>query len=101
MYFVYILQSTIDGSLYTGQTNNLTDRLKRHNRGQIKTTKSKLPYDLGYYEIYDSRSEAMHREWQFKTQWNTERKKKLIAKFDPQKIRDILSTFATPGIENP
>jgi hypothetical protein len=43
----------------------------------------------------------MHREWQFKTQWNTERKKKLIAKFDPQKIRDILSTFATPGIENP
>jgi putative endonuclease len=100
MYFVYILQSTIDGSLFTGQTNNLINRLKRHNQGQVKTTKLKLPYDLGYYETYNSRSEAMHREWQFKKQWNTERKKKLIVKFDSQKIRDILGTFTISAIEN-
>jgi len=90
MYYVYILQSEVDGTLYTGQTNNLTDRLKRHNRGLIKTTKAKRPYRLGYYEIYGSRSEAMFREWQLKKQYNTERKKKLIDNFDPQKIKEIL-----------
>jgi len=90
MYYVYILQSEVDGTLYTGQTNNLTDRLKRHNQGLIKATKAKRPYRLGYYEIYGSRSEAMFREWQLKKQYNTQRKKKLIDNFDPQKIKEIL-----------
>ncbi|MBI5476661.1 MAG: GIY-YIG nuclease family protein [Ignavibacteriales bacterium] len=90
MYFVYILQSEKDGSLYTGQTINLIDRIKRHNQGLIKTTKTKRPFRLGYYEIYGSRSEAMYREWQFKKQWNTERKKRLIADFDQAKIKEVL-----------
>jgi putative endonuclease len=84
------LESTIDSTLYTGQTNNLIDRLKRHNAKLIQSTRSKTPYELRYIEIYDTRAQAMHREWQLKKQWDTKRKKKLIASFSNEKINAIL-----------
>ena len=88
-FYVYILESEVDGSLYTGQTSNLVDRLLRHNRGKIRSTKARVPFTLRYFEIYDSRAEAMRREWEFKKQWNTERKKRLIDQFDHSKIASI------------
>ena len=90
VYYVYILESETDGSLYTGQTNNLRSRFRRHNRGLIKATKAKTPYRMGYFEIYGKRAEAMRREWELKTKWNTERKKRLIRGFDPDKIKEVL-----------
>ena len=89
-YYAYILVSKVDGSLYTGQTNNLKERLRRHNAGLTRASKTKAPYDVGYFEMYESRSEAMWREWEFKKKWNTERKKKLIASFDKSKLNEIL-----------
>ena len=80
-FFVYILQSEVDGSLYTGQTNNLNERLKRHNNGLIRSSKSKAPFKLGYVECYETRAEAMWREWELKKKWNTDRKKKLVREF--------------------
>ncbi|MBW7887810.1 MAG: GIY-YIG nuclease family protein [Bacteroidetes bacterium] len=91
MFYVYILVSQKDGSLYTGQTNDLKKRLKKHNAGNSKSTKSKTPYDLGYFEIIQTRAEAMWREWELKKQFSTEYKKKLIAEFDPVKINKVLS----------
>jgi putative endonuclease len=88
-YYVYILVSEVDGTLYTGQTNDLSDRLRRHNRGQIRVTKGKVPWRLGYAEILQTRSEAMWREWELKRKWNTDRKKKLIDKFDPKQIESL------------
>ena len=85
-YFVYILVSEADGSLYTGQTRDLSGRIIRHNKGQVKTTRSKAPFKLGYYETYSTRSEAMWREWELKKRWNTDRKKKLILEFDQSKL---------------
>ena len=90
MYYVYILERLVDGSLYTGQTNNLPDRVKRHNRGSIQATKHKAPYRLAYFEEYSTRSQAMAREWELKTKWNTARKKKVIASFDKLLISRIL-----------
>jgi putative endonuclease len=90
VFYVYILVSLLDSSLYTGQTNHLPERLKRHNRGNVKTTKQKAPYRLAYFEAYPTRSQAMWREWEFKTKWNTERKKKLITSFDNALISKIL-----------
>jgi putative endonuclease len=91
-YFVYLLISEKDETFYTGQTNGLKDRLTRHNRGEIKTTKSRRPWKLVYFEEYPTRAEAMWREWEFKTKWNPERKRKLIASFDPMEIRRILES---------
>ena len=89
-FFVYILKSSIDNTLYTGQTNNLKERLKKHNLGRIKSTKNKIPYSLVYFEEHDSRSNAMHREWELKRKWNTQRKLRLIENFEQQKIKEIL-----------
>ncbi len=84
-YFVYILQSLVDGSLHTGQTSHLVERLDKHNNGLVKSTKARAPYKLCYFEVYRSRSEAMWREWELKKKWNTHRKKKLIESFDQSK----------------
>ena len=81
-YYVYILVSERDHTLYTGQTKDLRRRIQRHNKGLIKSTKGKVPYTLQYFEEFASRSAAMAREWELKKKWNTERKRKLIDGFD-------------------
>jgi putative endonuclease len=90
MFFVYILISLFDGSLYTGQTNDLQKRLQRHNQGYVRSTKRKTPYELGYFEAFQTRSEAMWREWELKTKVSTDKKKKMISEFDKAKIIAIL-----------
>ncbi len=89
-YYVYILVSRKDKSLYTGQTDNLQKRFKRHNQGTVKSTKARIPYDLGYFETYPTRAEAMWREWELKKKWNTERKQKLVENFDRSRVVEIL-----------
>ncbi|MFA5986190.1 MAG: GIY-YIG nuclease family protein [Parcubacteria group bacterium] len=61
-YFVYILESLKDSKFYIGQTNNLQNRLKRHNAGHVKATTHRRPLKLVYQETYASRSEALKRE---------------------------------------
>jgi putative endonuclease len=65
-YFVYIIQSYKDESLYVGQTNNLEERLRRHNQGRSKYTKPKRPWELLHSEESETRSEAARREKEFK-----------------------------------
>jgi len=61
-YFVYILQSQKDGTYYIESTQNLHERLERHNQGRTNYTKNKRPWDLVYQEAYSDRSSAMKRE---------------------------------------
>ncbi len=98
-FFVYILESKKDGTLYTGQTENLPARLVLHNKGLVKSTRSKRPYALVYFELFNTRTEAMRREWEFKKKWNTDRKRKLIHTFDPKKLHEI-SECEIPGRVN-
>ncbi len=58
-YHVYILQSTVDGSYYIGTTQNLSERVERHNQGRSKYTKSKGPWQVVYHEEYPDRSSAI------------------------------------------
>jgi len=62
MYYVYILQSLQDSSLYTGSTNNLKRRFLEHNNGESKYTKKKWPWKLIYYEAYVIEKDARKRE---------------------------------------
>ena len=56
-----------DGSLYTGWTNDLEARLRSHSAGTGgKYTRSRLPVELVWYETFDTREEAMSREWHVK-----------------------------------
>lgn len=65
-YYVYILLCA-DNTLYTGWTNNIYKRIKRHNLGKgAKYTSVRLPVVLIYYEEYDNKIKAMQREYQIK-----------------------------------
>ena len=79
MYTVYILRFT-DNSLYTGQTNNLTERLKQHSEKDAKSSKFSKEHGnfyLVYKEDYSSRLESMKREKQLKG-WTRAKKEALI-----------------------
>ncbi len=67
MFTTYILKSIKDGSYYYGNTKDLSNRLKMHNSGKVKYTKSKMPWIVQYTENFESRSEALKREKFFKT----------------------------------
>lgn len=62
MYYVYILQSQKDTSLYIGYTPDLKQRLIKHNKRQVISTKDKTPFKLIYYEAYLERKDATGRE---------------------------------------
>ena len=79
MNYTYIVECK-DKTLYTGWTNDLQKRIKTHNDGKgAKYTRSRLPVRLVYYEVYETKQEAMRREYEIK-QLTREQKKKLIEK---------------------
>ena len=69
MYFVYVLLSRKDGKFYTGSTNNLEQRIERHNKGWESATKNRRPLKLIYFEGCLSIKDAMKREIYLKTAW--------------------------------
>nr|WP_297704504.1 GIY-YIG nuclease family protein [uncultured Butyrivibrio sp.] len=78
MNYTYILECA-DGSYYCGWTNDLEKRLQTHNAGKGgKYTRTRLPVRLAYYEEYETKEEAMSREWHIK-QLSRDQKKKLIS----------------------
>lgn len=64
--YTYIVECG-DGSLYTGWTKHLEERMKSHNKGTgAKYTRSRLPVRLVYYEVFATKQEAMKREYAIK-----------------------------------
>ena len=62
MYYIYILQSIKDKRTYTGYTNNLEERLKKHDSGQVISTRYRRPLKLLLSEKYTTAKEAKKRE---------------------------------------
>ena len=66
------------GELYCGYSNDVEKRVDTHNKSLgAKYTKTRLPVKLVYTECFDSKSEAMKREYQIK-QLTRQQKLKLI-----------------------
>lgn len=66
MNYTYIVKCA-DGSFYTGWTNNLEKRIRDHNSGKgARYTRGRGPVELTYYEEFNTKEEAMKREWQIK-----------------------------------
>lgn len=77
MNYTYILKCK-DGTYYTGWTNNLEKRIQTHNNGKgAKYTKYRRPVQLVYYECFDTKQEAMAREYAIK-QLSRQDKEKLF-----------------------
>lgn len=66
MNYTYIVKCN-DGTFYTGWTNDLTRRMEAHNQGRgAKYTKARRPVILIYYETFETKEEAMKREYAIK-----------------------------------
>lgn len=62
-----MLKSKKDGDWYIGSTNNLIQRIDRHNKGYVPATKDRRPFELVYYEACLSKKLAIAREKSLKT----------------------------------
>ncbi len=67
MPFAYILKSLKDGKYYYGRTRYIENRVKDHNKGKVKSTDSRRPLVLHYFEEYDNIHDARKRELFFKS----------------------------------
>jgi putative endonuclease len=73
--YTYILECA-DGSLYTGWTLNLDERIQKHNNGTgAKYTRTRGPVKLVYFQEFDTRAKACKRECEIKSYT---RKEKLL-----------------------
>ena len=78
--YTYMVRCS-DSTLYTGWTNDLEKRVETHNSGKgAKYTMARRPVSLVYYEEFETKKEAMAREWEIKKLKKTE-KEKLVEGF--------------------
>ena len=66
MYYVYIIESVVDGDYYKGFTINYQRRLKQHNEGKSEFTKTKSPWKLVFVQQFESKTEALIHERKLK-----------------------------------
>jgi putative endonuclease len=65
-YYVYILYSPGTNTFYKGQTNNVFERLERHNAGREKFTAKGKPWTLLWFTRKNSRAQAINLERKLK-----------------------------------
>jgi putative endonuclease len=66
-FFVYLIVSEKDGSIYTGCTNDLKRRLIEHNSGLSPYTKTKCLWSLKWYSVFFNKEKAFNFEKYLKT----------------------------------
>jgi len=80
---IYILASQKNGTLYTGVTSDLIQRIWAHKNNVVEGfTKRYSVHYLVYFELYDDMYSAITREKQIK-KWNRAWKLKMIEKYNP------------------
>ena len=79
-YYTYILKSINHDEYYIGQTNNIVNRLERHNKGYEKYTSKYKPWEIALKIEKNSRSEAIILERKLKN-LGDKRLKQFIEKY--------------------
>jgi putative endonuclease len=91
-FYVYILASQRNGTLYIGSTDDLRHRLWQHKTGAFSGfTKDYGVKSLVWYGHFDSRDEAFRKERAMK-RWRRHWKIELIERFNPS-WRDLHDEF--------
>lgn len=67
MYYAYVLKSVNHDFYYKGHCENLDERLRQHNSGRTKSIKHYIPFVIIYFEMFQTREEAIARERYFKS----------------------------------
>ncbi len=82
-YYVYILASKQNGTLYIGMTDDLERRMREHKAKEVNGFTKKHSIDkLMYFETFENSYEAFKRERQMK-KWLRKWKLELIEKENP------------------
>jgi putative endonuclease len=84
-FFVYIIQSAVDGSFYKGFSENPKERLLQHNNHESSYTSTKGPWTLVYLEAFSTKKEALIRERAIK-KYGHDRIQRLI--ISPKNVMD-------------
>ena len=83
-FYVYILCSKRNGTLYTGVTSDLVKRVYEHKKNLVDGfTKKYNVHNLVWYEIHESAKSAITREKRIK-KWKRKWKLKLIEQKNPE-----------------
>jgi len=77
MFFVYIIEAVESKRYYIGQTQDLHQRLKKHNEGKNLSTKAYIPWQIKWWKELNTRSEAIRIEKILKSK----KKRVLLEKF--------------------
>jgi putative endonuclease len=95
-YYVYILASPRNGTLYVGVTNDLIRRVYEHRNDLVSGfTKQYRVHDLVYFEVFDDAREAIAREKRLK-RWHRAWKIELIER-DNKDWQDLWPSLAQGG----
>ncbi|OGK46616.1 hypothetical protein A2963_02370 [Candidatus Roizmanbacteria bacterium RIFCSPLOWO2_01_FULL_40_13] len=81
MYYLYILKSDKYKKIYIGVSQNLSDRLVKHNKGWSKSTKPYIPWKIVYQEKYLDKRKAYKGEYYLKNPKGFLEKKSIISRF--------------------
>ncbi|MDP4007226.1 MAG: GIY-YIG nuclease family protein [bacterium] len=84
-YYVYILESLKNRSLYIGYTTDLKKRFAEHNNGESLAAKPFRPYKLIFYEAFINKKDAKAREEYLKSGWGFRSIKKMLKGYLKQK----------------
>ena len=81
MYYVYIIFSKERSKFYVGYTDDLKERVKRHNSGRSVFTSKGVPWILAHYQGFKEKKDAQEEERFLKTGKGRERIKFLLKTF--------------------
>lgn len=88
-YYIYILESLKDKEFYVGMTKNVAHRLHEHNLGQVRSTRSRMPFQLIHTEEVENRKLARVREKYWKSGAGREKLRRMINLFALPKWADL------------
>ncbi len=67
MYYTYVIKSLKADYFYKGHCEDLETRINQHNSGMTESIRMYPPFELIYFEEFETRAEAVKREKYFKT----------------------------------
>jgi putative endonuclease len=86
MFYVYVLKSLVNDKYYIGYTKDINLRLRKHNNGDVQSTRKFRPWMLLGFEVFKKSNEARWQEHELK---NHGIKKKLLIKNLEKNIKEI------------
>jgi len=78
MYFAYVIKSKVHNYFYKGHCKDLQKRLSQHNSGMTVSIRPYMPFEIVYFEEFETEKESIEREKFFKTSRGREFIRKIL-----------------------